>query len=346
MSMNIVYSSSDAFSGIFAASVTSLFESNRDVRDMVVYLISEGISEDHQRRVKRIGEKYNREIKIIPMISVEQLAEVHLDVPKGWSVSTYGRLFLSTMLPESIDKVLYLDCDTITVGPIDALWQTDISGYMAAIADDGHSMAYRKMMGLTTPGRCYSTGVSLINLKKWRERQVEKAFIEYICSQRGYTPYFDQGVVNVVCDVEILTLPLKYNVYTAVVAFDYQEFLKLRSLSEFYSEGEYLAAKSKPVIIHYMANFYLPIRPWQKGCVHPYVDAFLRSKALTEWKDESLWEDERSAINKLYTVFCHSIPRGWAIWISSIIHEHIIPLTHKYKKARHIARLRNGQTLV
>ena len=338
--MNIVYSSSDAFSGVFAASVTSLFETNRGVRDMTVYLISDHISEEHQRRIRRIGEKYGREIKILPMISMERLAELHLDVPKGWSVSTYGRLFLSTMLPDDVDKALYLDCDTITAGPIDELWQTDISGYMAAMADDGHSMAYRRVLGLKTQDRYYSAGVMLINLKKWRERRIEKAFTEYISSQGGYTPYFDQSVINVVCDGEILLLPLRYNVYTAIMAFDYREFLKLRSLKEFYSEEEYRQAQSEPVVIHYMANFYMPVRPWQKGCVHPRADDFLRSKALTEWRDEPLWEDTRSPVQKAYTVFCHSVPRSWAIWVSSIIHEHIIALIHKYKKARHIASLR------
>ena len=130
--MNVVYSSSDAFSGIFAASVTSLFETNQATEDMTVYLISEGISEEHQQLIRGIGEKYNREIRIIPMISIDQLAALHLDVPEGWSVSTYGRLFLPTMLPDDIDKILYLDCDTITVGSIDELWQIDISGYKAA----------------------------------------------------------------------------------------------------------------------------------------------------------------------------------------------------------------------
>lgn len=340
--MDIVYSSSDIFSEVFAASLTSLFETNKDY-DITVYLIEVGISEEHKQWVREIGERYGREIKMTPMISVEQLASLQLNVPEGCSISTYGRLFLPTMLPSSIDKVLYLDCDTIINGSIEGLWKTDITGCMAAMADDGHSMAYRKMLGLKNEGRYFSAGIMLINLKKWREFQIEKDFIAYIKSQGGYVPIDDQGVINAVCDGKIRMLPLKYNVYTAVMAFDYQEFLKLRSLLTFYNEEEYYLAKRDPVIIHYMTNFYLPVRPWQEGCVHPYTDAFLSSKALTEWKDEPLWKDTRSPIKKAYTAFCHAIPRKAAIWISSIVHEHFIALTHKYKRAKHIARLRKEQ---
>lgn len=89
--------------------------------------------------------------------------------------------------------------------------------------------------------------------------------------QGGYVPIDDQGVLNAVCDGEIYRLPLKYNVYTATVAFHYQEFLRLRSLSDFYSKEGYSHATGTPVIVHYMTNFHLPVRPWQRGCAHPYV---------------------------------------------------------------------------
>ena len=205
-------------------------------------------------------------------------------------------------------------------------------------------MAYRRMSGLTKEGRYYSCGVMLINLKKWRECQVEREFSKYISSQRGYTPYFDQSVFNVVCDGKIKLLPLRYNVYTAIIAFDYREFLRLRSLKSFYSQQEYDSARENPVIIHYMGNFFMPMRPWQKNCEHPYADEFMKYRELTPWKDEPLWEDGRSAVQKLYTGFCHSIPRSWAIWISSLVHEHFIPLSHKYKKTKHILKQRRQKS--
>lgn len=334
--MNIVYCSSNKYSEVFAVSVLSLFESNKEVEDLTVYLIDNGINEVNKERIAQIANFYGRQIEFIPLLSPESLKNVNLSFPTGVDFATYGRLFLVSHLPKDINKAIYLDCDTIIQKPLVELWNTDISGYFVGMVDDGHSSAYRKPLGIPPDGTYYSAGVMLVNLKAWRENNIEKEFVGYIQSQDGYIPICDQGVANAVFDGKILRLPLKYNVYTLIYAFSYDELVNLRSIkNHYYSEEEVRSARDDPVIVHFMYNFYMPIRPWEKGSVHPYTKEYLEHRDRTAWKYSPLWEDGRSKVKKLYTSFCHSIPKPLAVSISKIIHEHFIPVMHRYKKWIH-----------
>ena len=41
----------------------------------------------------------------------------------------------SSILPDSLEKVLYLDCDIVILGDISEFWNTDLSGCGAACVD-------------------------------------------------------------------------------------------------------------------------------------------------------------------------------------------------------------------
>ncbi|MFR7899176.1 MAG: glycosyltransferase [Ruminococcus sp.] len=40
----------------------------------------------------------------------------------------FGRLYMASALPETVHKVLNIDCDTIIVDSIEPLWNTDMTG--------------------------------------------------------------------------------------------------------------------------------------------------------------------------------------------------------------------------
>lgn len=87
--------------------------------------------------------------------------------------ATYYRLFVTKILSEDIDKVLYLDGDIVVDKSLKELWSTDLSGYgIAAVTDmsenqhDYHRLGYEKSLGY------FNAGVLLINLQYWREHNV------------------------------------------------------------------------------------------------------------------------------------------------------------------------------
>lgn len=340
--MVIVYNCDDKFSEIFAVSVVSLFENNRDIDKITVYLIGNGISEKNRGRIGEIAETYGREIIIVPMLDLKKATGKDISIPQGYDLANYGILFTASRLPQDIDKVIYVDCDTIFAGSLRELWETDISGHYAGMVNDIRGASHRKLLGIPGKGKYYNSGLLLINLKKWREEYIEQKFIDYIAEQGGYVPIVDEGVLNAVLDGKILCLPLKYNVATMMYAFSYREFLKIGRPYEYYSEEEAKEACEHPVTVHFTNNFYMPIRPWMEGCVHPYREKYIEYRSLTPWKNEPLWKDNRSKIKKAYSSFCHKLPRGIVVSMSELVRVDLVPLMHRYKKWKHCRINRGG----
>ena len=47
-------------------------------------------------------------------------------IPRGFDISAMGRLFAPKVLPDSVRKAPYLDCDTIVNGSIRPLYETEL----------------------------------------------------------------------------------------------------------------------------------------------------------------------------------------------------------------------------
>ena len=46
-----------------------------------------------------------------------------------------GRLFAPKVLPESVERALYLDCDTIVCGSIEPLYETELGECLTGMVD-------------------------------------------------------------------------------------------------------------------------------------------------------------------------------------------------------------------
>ena len=52
---------------------------------------------------------------------------------RGFDISAMGRLFAPKVLPDSVRKALYLDCDTIVNGSIRPLYETELGNHLAGM---------------------------------------------------------------------------------------------------------------------------------------------------------------------------------------------------------------------
>lgn len=307
--MRVVYNCDDRYAGIFAVSVLSLFECSKEVKDLTVYLIDNGISEDNLQKIQGIAEAYHREIIPIPMPDLEALLGMNVAIPeKSNRIATCGRLFVTSLLPADIDKILYFDCDTIFLRSIESLWEIDLGEYYAGMMADTMGPKYRSMLGIPKDGIYYNSGVTLINLALWRKQGIEAKFMKYLESQGGYVPWPDQGVFNAVLDGKILCLPCDYNVHTTLFSFTYNDLLKVKGLQWYYSKEEVEHAVQDPGMVHFTTTFSIPLRAWYEGCNHPYTKVFLQFREKTPWKNEPLWKDDRGGSAGSFTLYMKLLP--------------------------------------
>ena len=339
--MIVVYNSDERFASVFATAVLSLFDSNKDADDITVYLIEDKISDESKAKFQEIANSYGRTIITLPMPDIEKLSGVDVVIPKYNRMATCGRLFIASLLPEDIDKVIYADCDTIFVNSARELWETDISKYAVGMVDCAQNSSFRTQLDLSPDGIYYNSGLLLVNLKWWRDCNAEQQFLEYIQSQGGYVPFPDEGVLNAVFDGNILTLPLRYNAMTRIYPFSHKGLCYARGVKHFYTPEEMEEARKNPVMIHFTSDFYISIRPWVQGCNHPNLQEYLKYRSMTPWKDEPLWENPSSPLKKAYSKFCHLVPKPVAIWTAHIITLYITPPIHRYRKRQCIRKMKN-----
>ena len=262
-------------------SILSVLENNKSFNSINIYIVDNNISDGNKLELKKLVESYQRNIIFIDFEKYKKYLNLNME----WqiSISSYARLFVASMLPSNIDKVLYFDCDTLIVDSLDELWNQDINDFYVAGVCDTVPSNTKQAIGLNSTDFYINAGMILINLKKWREDNLEKRLLDFIDDHNGNVIHHDQGVINGVIKNKKI-LPLKYNLMTSYLMMSRDDIIKLYKVEDpFYSQEQIDEAIKNPVYIHYTPGF--TIRPWVKGCKHPYVDLYWKYLKLTPWKD-------------------------------------------------------------
>ena len=270
--MNVVYSSSDSYAPIAGVSIMSLLHNNTDADEINIYMIDNNISDENKKRFENMVDKFGRNIVFIPRPDLNKMAGVDIEVGR-WNISTFFRLFLCTILPDNLDRCIYLDCDTVVRHSLREFWETDLEDKIVAAVDDCRSDRYKTELNLPCDSTYTNNGVLLIDLKSWREMNVEKDFLDFIIAHNGDITYVDQGVLNGVLAKKNLVkvVHTKYDAMTVFFDFNFKDLMKVRRPEHHLSEEEYIEAVTDPYIIHYTSCFLSGTRPWNENNNHPFV---------------------------------------------------------------------------
>lgn len=289
MKLVVVYSSDNNYAQHTGVSIVSLLDNNKHFDDIHIYVIDNEISKVNKERLIDIINNYGRRISFIDFNKYKSM--LNLNMQWNISISSYARLFISSMLPNNVDKVLYFDCDTVIVNKVDELWNTDIKDYYVAGVADTVSSSTKSSVGIDRDGKYINAGMLLINLKKWREDNIEDKFIEFININNGSVTHHDQGVINGVLQNNLKILKPNFNLMTVYYTMKREDIISYYSIdSEFYSEDVIQEALLDPIYIHFTPGF--TTRPWIKGCKHPKKELYLSYLEKTPWKDTKLEKDK------------------------------------------------------
>lgn len=279
--MNIVYASNDAYVRHLAVSMLSLFDRNRRVRQITVYVISMGISEENRRRLASEAAQYGRELCFLELKDIKSRFDGKINT-RGFDISAMGRLFMGSLLPAQMERVLYLDCDTVVAQSLMELWRTDLRGnVMGAVMEPTIYRAVRQEIGLTETDFYINSGVLLIDLKRWRSADAEQRLLKFYNSRGDSLFACDQDTLNGALKGQILPLSPKYNFFPNYRYFRYRDLIKHSPSYTAVKKEEFQEAKRHPVIIHYAGDE----RPWFAGNWNHYRKPYEYYKAMTPWAD-------------------------------------------------------------
>lgn len=329
--LHIVYASDDRFAEILGVSLVSLYENNSDMKKIHIYVLDSGISDVNKKLLLSVSNKYKREnIQFISARNISKILSMNVNTDRG-SLSQYARLFVSRDLPETLDRILYLDCDIIVNDSLYDLWNLDLKGKTIAALKDAFSKQYRRNIELQPHDIMFNSGVMLIDMKKWKEKNIEKKLLAFIKRHKGIIQQGDQGALNAVLSKDTFCFHPRFNSVTIFYDFTYEEMLAYRKPVDFYSKKEVKQAVEHPVIIHYTTSF-TSTRPWIEGSEHPYRDKWLFYKAKSPWTDEPLWRSVKTGgLKGIYIKLSQRMPRSTMIRISSLLQVYGRPLVYRLK---------------
>jgi len=145
----------------------------------------------------------------------------------GLNHLAYGRYFLSELLPDEVDRCLYLDMDVLILGNLEELPTLLSPGKAVAAIEDGglrrqpqnftDTFWGRHLLQLELPIRntgYFNSGVLVLSLDQWRAQSLSRDLSEARNSllERGLDPAFeDQDILNVHLGESIQPLPEIWN---------------------------------------------------------------------------------------------------------------------------------------
>lgn len=272
--INILCATDNNYAPYCGIMLTSLFESNKDCH-FVVYVFEDGsVTKTNAEKYQRLSKKYGNEILfrtieggLVDTFPVRKEANI--------SIPTYYRLLAANLLPESVHKVVYLDCDTLVVDDIKPLWEVDTTNVAIAGVRD-HYLSRGKDRRPNTPYDYINAGVLVMNLDYWRRNGVYSRIFDYIQMNRDDETklfYLDQDALNAVLNENKNVLPERFNFQVEMFVKEFWHSFSEDQQNVFIEEGKHVS------VIHYLG-----VKPW-KG--HKYF-----GPCFYEWEKmrrKSLW---------------------------------------------------------
>ena len=279
--MIAVYATDNNYVPWCGISILSLFDSNREMADLSVVVLDNGIAREGRQQLLGIAASYGRQLSFVDVRAFQKKMDFQAD-SGGFNQTTLVRLFLPTYLEDLTGTVLYLDCDTVVTGSLAELSDIDMTGYDLAAVPELYMPSDQKVkIGLSASDSYYNAGVLLINLDAWRAENLTEKFLSYYKKMNKILLYSDQDILNVCCRGRIRTLPQTYNLNPNLCYFPYWFIRRLHPDYVVEPKEAYEAMLKHSAVCHYMGDE----RPWIHGNHSSFQGAFLKYKAMSPWKD-------------------------------------------------------------
>lgn len=190
------------------------------------------------------------------------------------------RSLLPRLRPE-LDKILYLDSDTLVTDDLSPLWNTDIGDHYAAAVQnliEPRHMGRPQRMGIPADQTYFNSGVLLMNLAAMRQDDCVEALHAHAKEYAGVSVWPDQDSLNFVLGRRCRLLHPRWNCQNSMFYWpDVAQGLDPHARAE---------AIASPGILHFEGP---PVmKPWHYLNRHPWRDPYLEHLAATPFRSTPL----------------------------------------------------------
>ena len=265
MKISIAYAPDDKYVNQTVVSMKSALEHNEQVEFIIMY---SKLSAESMQKLGAVGGS-------LRLIKMDESLFSDLTLSKWVTVQAWFRIKLPDLCKD-LDKILYLDCDTLVRGNLDELFSLDLTDkYLAGVKDVWGVSKYVKRLDMKS-GVYVNSGMLLFNCDYCRKEHFFDKVVDFAKNNAKIIEFCDQDSINKVVDEHKLVISPKYNLMDTWWRGGYYEF-------EGEEETEYLQSKENPVIVHLTG-----LKPAFKGCGNKFKDEWWEVAKKTKIYDELL----------------------------------------------------------
>jgi lipopolysaccharide biosynthesis glycosyltransferase len=321
----IVCGADDKFAMPLAITMFSAVKNLESPTTPDLYIIDGGISPKNKERIERVLKNTRKVFNLhwVPfdLSSIDSVKETnHI------SKATYLRILIPDLLPATVEKAIYLDCDMIVEENLMKLWELQFEKELAMGVQDycypyitsPNAIPKSIQQSFSTDTVYCNCGLLVLNLKEWRARNLKASIFKFLNDNCKDLINYDQDGINYQIKGQWKVLDPCWNVTLSSVA-NFGEGLALnRSEIEKYKEQ----FRRKPFIIHFTSRH----KPWHTGYKNkealnafyydqPYRERYFHYLSQSGWftKVYALyWINHR----KMILFFEYKLPRRMKLFFS------------------------------
>lgn len=288
--MNILYCFDSNFWQMAAVSISTLLSTQSNSADLVIYcMVAPGTR--GRGRIADIIKSHGAKLVWRTVRARENPFRRH-DYSR-WSPVIFYRIFACNIFPD-VDKMLYLDSDTVIHDDLSAMYATDLGEYALggvrdmARVDKSDSTAGNYVRGFKEKylrhGLYINSGVLLLNMPRMRECMPQ------LLATDVPLKYPDQDILNAGLDGMILELPLRYNIIPET------------EIAPKFTQEMRAGALDNPAVHHFYA-----IKPYihHPGYPQTYSEFFRACTPLGFYPEDFARTDARRARHRLRSSWSH-----------------------------------------
>jgi len=287
----VCYSINDFYAREAGISMLSFLDNNPDYEPEEVFFIDYGIHPCNRERLDEIAARYGKRVTYLNGRPVTDKVKRRFPNYPAWkgSMAACIKPFIDKVMPDYVERLLYIDADTIVAASVAELQSMDMGGAVVAgtISNVEGIKLKRHEYELYSGNHIYmGSGVLLFNLRNWRRENICERMLD-VLGKKKHLRLPDQMLINNGVPERLMkVLPQKYN-YVHHSYHPWQEYHWMRQY-RIYSRQECREAIDHPVIIHYLTGWALA-RPWHEDCFSHRKEEYYHYKVLSPWKDSPLY---------------------------------------------------------
>jgi lipopolysaccharide biosynthesis glycosyltransferase len=226
-----------------------------------IHLLSDDMRAGDRRKLSALVARAGSRLSVYDVAA--RLTGYSDGVGNHLSRAAYARLLIADLLPAALSRILYLDCDIICTGALRPLWHLAETTPLLGAVPDRTGERWKARLGLPAEAAYFNSGVLLINLAAWRERDIAGQIIAWMNGNPDKLALADQDAINACLWAEITPLPDCWNLQIGL------------------DSGPLPAARlNDAVLLHYTSAH----KPWRFRFRGLGAEIFLSHKRQSPWR--------------------------------------------------------------